>query len=156
MRKALLSMTVLGAALALTGCAVPASHNEIVLREPAPLPLPLDADGEVVPIVVPGQEIAIACAALESTKHETDSDVRVVLTLAAAPGDVNPGYRKVLATDEERINGSIRVRIPSTPDIQEHTVDVAVYVMSISGPRFCDGGHLKISADLKSTKGQQS
>jgi len=62
----------------------------------------------------------------------------------------------VLATDEERVNGSIRVKIPSMPDIQEHTVDVAVYVMGNSGAQFCDGGHLKITANLKHTKGQQS
>ncbi|MBI3676052.1 MAG: hypothetical protein HY243_05490 [Proteobacteria bacterium] len=152
MRKALLNATVLVSALALCGCAIPASRNEIVLREPAPLPLPLDADGEVVPIVVPGEEIAISCDVLEATKHETDSDVRVVLTLAAAPGDAGPGYKKVLATDEERIDGSVRVKIPSTPDIQEHTVDLTVYVLGNQGAQFCDGGHLKISASLPETR----
>jgi hypothetical protein len=149
MRKALLSVTVLGAAaLLVSACTTAVVRNEVVVRDPAPLPLPLDADGNVVPIVVPGEEIAIACDALEATKHESDSDVRVVLTLAAAPGDTGPGYRKVLVTDEERIDGSIRVKIPSTPDIQEHTVDLTVYVLGNSGAMFCDGGKLKISAAL--------
>ena len=98
---------------------------------------------EVLPRVVPGDHIAIACGALE--QRPVDSDVRVVLTISAAPGESAPGYRKILATDAELLKNSVRVRIPDVPDIEDHTVDLDVYVVSDKGSQRCDAGQMKIS-----------
>jgi hypothetical protein len=108
-----------------------------------PSVLPDDADVEVVPSVNPGDQIGIACTAL--TKSNADSDVRVVLTISAEPGQTPPGYKKVLATDEEVGQGAVRVRIPAVPDLADRMVNVNVYVMGVDGAqKSCDAGHVKI------------
>lgn len=114
--------------------------------------LPPDADVEVVPQVTPGDRISIACDAL--TKSNPDSDVRVVLTISAIPGETPPGYKKVLATDAHVAYGAVRVRIPTVPDIAEHTVNLNVYVVDQQGSKSCDAGHVKIT-DSAIAKSQQ-
>ncbi|MGD0142619.1 MAG: hypothetical protein ABSC92_05640 [Rhizomicrobium sp.] len=105
--------------------------------------LPADADVEIVPRVTPGDRISIACDAL--TKSKPDSDVRVVLTISAVPGETAPGYKKVLATDAQVAYGAVRVRIPTVPDIEDHTVNLDVYVVNAQGSKSCDAGHVKIT-----------
>jgi len=103
----------------------------------------LDSGGpEVVPDVAPGEEIMIACAPIE--QRTADSDVRVVLTIAAVPTEVPPGYKKVLATDEQLGKYGVRVRVPDVPDLPNHTVNLNVYVVNNSSSRACDGGHVKV------------
>lgn len=111
---------------------------------------------EVVPIVAPGEEIGIACNALEYTAP--DNDVRVVLTISAEPTEDKPapGYKKVLATNEELTKGSVRVRIPDVPDLQNRTVNVNVYVVNGEASRNCNAGHMHIADGLKHPKGKQS
>ena len=111
---------------------------------------------EVVPVVAPGEEIGIACDALEVTAP--DNDVRVVLTISAAPTGEQPalGYKKVLATNEELTKGAVRVRIPEVPELENHTVNVNVYVVNGDGSRKCDAGHMRIADGLKHPKGKQS
>ena len=104
--------------------------------------LPDDADVEVVPFVNVGDQIGIACTAL--TKTNAQSDVRVVLTVSAQPGDTPPGYNKVLATDEQVAHGAVRVRIPTVPDLEDHLVNVDVYVVGEQSAQSCNAGHMKI------------
>jgi hypothetical protein len=104
--------------------------------------LPDDANVEVVPYVNVGDQIGIACTAL--TKSNPQSDVRVVLTISAQPGDTPPGYNKVLATDEQVAHGAVRVRIPTAPDLEDHLVNVDVYVVGDRSSQSCNAGHLKI------------
>jgi hypothetical protein len=94
------------------------------------------------PDVTPGDNIMIACDAVE--KRAADSDVRVVLTISAAPGETAPGYAKVLATDEMLLKDAVRVRIPKLPSLEDHTVGLDVYVVGAANEH-CDGGHMKIS-----------
>lgn len=98
-------------------------------------------DTENVPNVNPGDQIGIACSPLDEST--ANSDVRVVLTISAAPGET-PGYDKVLATDEEVGNGAVRVRIPTVPDIEDHLIDINVYVMNDGNAQTCDAGHMKV------------
>jgi phage tail protein X len=93
--------------------------------------------------VVPGDDIEIACDAVE--KRAADSDVRVVLTISAVPGDTGPGYAKVLATDEQVLKDAVRVRIPDLPTLEDHTVGLDVYVVGDSTAQHCDAGRVKIS-----------
>lgn len=116
---------------------------------------PLGAGDEVVPVVAPGEEIGIACDALEYTAP--DNDVRVVLTISAAPSDQPaPGYRKVLATNEKLTKGAVRIKIPEVPDLANRTVNVDVYVVSAAGAHACDAGHMRIAERLQHPKGKQS
>jgi hypothetical protein len=101
------------------------------------------SEDEIVPNVMPGDQIAIACGALE--QRTADSDVRVVLTISAVPGESTPGYQKVLATDAQLLKDAVRVRIPSVPDLEDHTVALNVYVVSDKGSQQCNAGHMKIS-----------
>jgi len=105
-------------------------------------PAPIKSDPEIVPFVNTGDQIGIACDAL--TESNADSDVRVVLTISAEPGETPPGFKKVLATDEDVAHGAVRVRIPAVPDLEDHTVNVNVYVMGDKGTESCDAGHMKI------------
>ncbi|HEY1614736.1 MAG TPA: hypothetical protein VGF97_13700 [Rhizomicrobium sp.] len=103
----------------------------------------LSSGDEVVPNVTPGDQIAIACDAVQH--RPADSDVRVVLTISAMPGETSTGYAKVLATDEQILKDSVRVRIPTVPDLNDHTVDVSVYVVGDGSEHRCSAGHMKIS-----------
>jgi len=98
---------------------------------------------EIVPSVMPGDQIAIACGALE--QRSAESDVRVVLTISAVPGESAPGYKKVLATDAQLLKDAVRVRIPDVPDLEDHTVDLNVYVVDDKGSQQCNAGQMKIS-----------
>jgi len=101
----------------------------------------LPEDVEVVPFVNVGDQIGIACTAL--SKSNPQSDVRVVLTISAQPGDA-PGYNKVLATDEQVAHGAVRVRIPTVPDLEDHLVNVDVYVVGDQSSQSCNAGRMKI------------
>jgi hypothetical protein len=132
--------------LALAGIAVltftaPAFADDPAVAQPANA-APAAVPGEVMPNVAPGDQIAIACNPIE--QRAADSDVRVVLTISAVPGESAPGYKKVLATDAQLLKGAVRVRIPSIPDIEDHTVDLNVYVVSDKGSQECNAGQMKI------------
>ena len=114
----------------------------------AQLPPPVDrvsahSDTSPSPDLLPGDNIEIACEAVE--KRAADSDVRVVLTISAMPGESAPGYQKVLATDEQLLKDAVRVRIPQLPTLEDHTVGVDVYVVGSTTAEHCDAGHVKIS-----------
>jgi len=133
------------AGLAAFAVAGPACANGPTTSVPAGV-APDNTDIEVVPQVTPGDQIAIACDALSHSK--ADSDVRVVLTISAIPGESEPGYQKVLATNEQVAYGAVRVRIPTVPEIAEHTVNLNVYVVDDKGSQSCDAGHVKITDDI--------
>ncbi len=125
----------------------------LVLAGPAyagsakPMPMvdsaPNDAGGEAVPTVLPGDDIAIACDAL--SKSDANSDVRVVLTISALPGEAKPGIKRVMATSEQVVKGAVRVRVPTVAELDDQTVNLNVYVVDEKGSRSCDAGHVKIA-----------
>src|SRR6185312_5815753 len=104
----------------------------------------LGPNDEVVPVVAPGDQIGVACGPLQIAQQ--DSDVRVVLTVSAMPGDTNPGYGKVLATEQKVAAGAVRVTVPDLPGISDHTYDLKIYVMGTKGAQTCDAGHVKVAA----------
>ncbi|HTT82046.1 MAG TPA: hypothetical protein VMF67_01045 [Rhizomicrobium sp.] len=121
---------------------VPATAANAQLPPPAG-PVAAHSDVSAFPDLVPGDNIEIACEAVE--KRAADSDVRVVLTISAVPGESAPGYQKVLATDEQLLKDAVRVRIPELPTLEDHTVGVDVYVVGSTTAQHCDGGRVKIS-----------
>jgi hypothetical protein len=126
------------AALAL---AAPAYAEDVT-----PAPATMAGAGEVVPTVLPGDDIAIACDAL--SKSDANSDVRVVLTISAMPGEEKPGIKRVMATNEEVSKGAVRVRVPQLPALDDRTVNLDVYVVDEKGSKSCDAGHVKIADDV--------
>ncbi|MEI9929812.1 MAG: hypothetical protein WDM89_04420 [Rhizomicrobium sp.] len=138
----------MGAALLAVLCSVqpalaqapaPASPQSPLTVTVSSKPLPT---GEVldVPPLSPGDDVTIACDAIERVADP--SDVRVVLTIAAIPGDSSPGYKKILALNEKVTASSVHLKVPNAPDLANHTVDLSVYV--VNGPQHtdCDGGNI--------------
>ena len=105
--------------------------------------VPNDAGGEAIPTVLPGDDIAIACEALSAS--DASSDVRVVLTISALPGETKPGIKRVMATNEEIVKGAVRVRVPTVSELGDQTVNLSVYVVDDKGSKTCDAGHVKIA-----------
>ena len=128
------------AAMALVLVPPLAAHAQL---PPTTTPMRADREMSAFPDVVPGDNIEIACDAVE--KRAADSDVRVVLTISAVPGESEPGYAKVLATDEQLLKDAVRVRIPELPNLEDHTVGLDVYVVGTTSAEHCDAGHVKIS-----------
>jgi hypothetical protein len=100
------------------------------------------ASAEPLPDLAPGDDVAISCDAIERVADP--SDVRVVFTIAAAPGDVSTGYKKILAIDEKVAGGAVHLKVPNAPDLPNHTVDLAVYVVGGAQNNDCDGGSYRI------------
>jgi hypothetical protein len=121
---------------------IPAMAANAQLPPPAD-PAAAKSDSGAFPDVIPGDNIVIACDAVE--KRAADSDVRVVLTISAVPGESTPGYQKVLATDEQLLKDAVRVRIPDLPTLEDHTVGLDVYVVGSATAEHCDAGRMKIS-----------
>lgn len=99
-------------------------------------------DEQALPNLAPGDDVAIACDAIERVADP--ANVRVVLTIAALPGDTSTGYRKILALNEKVAGGAVHLKVPSAPDLENHTVDLAVYVVDGGRKNDCDGGQYRI------------
>ena len=99
-------------------------------------------NSEAVPNLAPGDDLAISCEAIERVADP--SDVRVVLTIAALPGDTSPGYKKILAINEKVTGSAVHLKVPNAPDLANHTVDLAVYVADGTKSNDCDGGKYRI------------
>lgn len=94
------------------------------------------------PFVARGDEIAIACAPLNSA---TANDVRVVMQFAPTLGDLETGFKKLLATDETVDRGTVHVRIPQLAELANHTMHVEVYVLGQDGgQQSCDAGSVRV------------
>ena len=72
-------------------------------------------------------------------------NVRVVLTLADSAG-IEPGYRSVIATDQEMRAGSLHVRVPNMPESANRIFLVKVFRLGQDTPEICDAGTIRIGA----------
>lgn len=97
-----------------------------------------------LPDLAPGDDVAIACEAIERVADP--SDVRVVLTIAAQPGEDSPGYKKILALNEKVTGSAVHLKVPNAPDLENHTVNLSVYVVdsASNNNNDCDGGQYRI------------
>jgi len=93
------------------------------------------------PFVARGDQIAIACEPLNSA---TSLDVRVVMQLSPTLGDLDTGFKKVLATEETVDRGTVHVRVPDVPELANQTVHVQVYVLGAGGQKSCDAGNIRV------------
>ena len=114
--------------------------DEVVAVAKSVVPvMPSDAQ---LPDLAPGDDVAIACEAIQRVADP--SDVRVVLTIAAMPGDSSPGYKKILALNEKVTGSAVHLKVPNAPDLENHTVNLSVYVVDGASNNDCDGGQYRI------------
>ena len=99
--------------------------------------------GGDVPTLSRGEEFGVNCSCMGSSMDAIHT--RVVLKLSSEPGQAPTGYKKLLATDQRIENGALRVRVPNTPGLANHTVDVQVYVVERRGAHACDAGKVRIT-----------
>lgn len=112
--------------------ALPPYANELML------PTGGTAQASSLPKVTRGQFIGVACANVQRVARDA---IRVVMYFAANEA---PGYRGVLATDMQVSAGAVHIRVPDTPDIAEHTMQVRVYFVDANGRHMCDAGKVRI------------
>jgi hypothetical protein len=67
-----------------------------------------------------------------------------VLRFAPEAGEPAAGFEAVIPTDEERMHGSIRFRVPKMQSLVNRTMRLKVYVLGNQGAQTCDGGLVKI------------
>jgi len=101
-----------------------------------------DNNTEALPDLAPGDDVAIACEAIERVADP--SNVRVVLTIAAVPGDTSPGYKKILALNEKVTGSAVHLKVPNAPDLENHTVNLSVYVVDTGHSNDCEAGQYRI------------
>jgi hypothetical protein len=101
-----------------------------------------DNNTQALPDLAPGDDVAIACEAIERVADP--SNVRVVLTIAAMPGDTSPGYKKILALNEKVTGSAVHLKVPNAPDLENHTVNLSVYVVDTGHSNDCEAGQYRI------------
>ena len=97
-------------------------------------------DGAGVPSVAPGSQFAVNCGCLGSR-----GDIRVVFALSPQGDEKPTGYKKLLVTSERVEKGAVRVTVPTTPYLANHTVEVKVYVVGAAAVHACDAGKVRIT-----------
>jgi len=138
---ALTAGTALAALPALAQAPSPDTRLKPIAVAAQPTPL-AENTADAVPDLAPGDDVAIACDAIERVADP--SDVRVVLTIAAVPGDSSPGYKKILALNEKVTGSAVHLKVPNAPDLANHTVNLNVYVVDQVHSKDCDAGQYRI------------
>jgi len=141
MRRVAMLGVVSAAAFAPAALAQAPGPDAAMPRYVAPPPV---ATAQNLPDLAPGDDVAIACDPIRAVADP--SDVRVVLTIAAAPGDSSPGYKKILALDEKVKGSAVHLKVPDAPDLPNHTVNMVVYVVDQAKSNDCDAGEYRIVA----------
>ena len=77
------------------------------------------------------------------TRVQSAENLRVVLTLADSDTG-KPGYRSVLATEQEIGAGGLHVRVPDMPEAANRVFLVKVFRLGRETPEICDAGTIRI------------
>jgi hypothetical protein len=103
------------------------------------------AEDDDITNVLPGQMLTITgeCVA----RAVAPEDLQVVLTLTDALGVSAPGYRSVVATDQEMGSSGLQVRVPNMPNTANHVFQVRVFEVGGDSQRVCDAGAIRIGGE---------
>lgn len=74
---------------------------------------------------------------------QSADNLRVVLTLTESDA-ARPGYRSVLATDQEIRSEGLSVRVPDLPETENRIFQVKVFHLGHDVPEICDAGAIRI------------
>lgn len=103
-----------------------------------------------IPDVKPGEIFSISGDCVSRVRSA--DNLRVVLTLAE--GDAaKPGYRSVLATDQEIHAGLLHVRVPSMPEAENRVFLVKVFRLGQEAPQICEAGTIRIGTAVQGKVG---
>ena len=83
----------------------------------------VSGNDEAVPDVAPGEEIAIACEALDYTAPD-NRRARGADRIGRARRRDTHGLQESSGDRRELVTGAVRVKIPNVPDLENHTVDL--------------------------------
>jgi hypothetical protein len=72
--------------------------------------------------------------------------LRVVLRLTKENADDGPGFRSVLATDQEISGNILNVRVPDVPEAANRVFAVKVFRLGEQMPEICDAGAIRIGS----------
>ena len=92
--------------------------------------------------VQPGETITITGTCVARAQS---ADLRVVLTFADSNVDA-PGYRSLVATDQEINADGLSVRVPDLPGAANRVFSVKVFHLGQDTPQICDAGSIRIGA----------
>ena len=108
--------------------------------------------GIAVPVgeVQPGETFVITGECVARVKSA--ENLRVVLTFADA-NTTMPGYRSVIATDQEINAGGLSVRVPDLPEAANRTFSVKVFRLGQEAPEICDAGSIRIGGGTRGKLG---
>jgi hypothetical protein len=93
--------------------------------------------------VQPGETITITGRCV--TRARSADRLRVVLTFADSSAEM-PGYRSLVATDQEINADGLSVRVPDLPEAANRVFSVKVFRLGRDMPRVCDAGSIHIGA----------
>ena len=99
--------------------------------------------GSAAPVgeVKPGETFTITGRCV--TRTQSADRLRVVLTFADGSADM-PGYRSLVATDQEINADGLSVRVPDLPEAANRVFSVKVFRLRGNMPRICDAGSIRI------------
>lgn len=97
---------------------------------------------ETITDVEPGQTLTITGDCV--MRANAPDTLQVVLTLADALGAVPPGYRAVVATDQQFGSSGLQVRVPNMPEAANHIFQVRIFQTGAQAPTVCDAGSIRI------------
>ncbi len=91
--------------------------------------------------VKPGQTITITGDCV--SRAGSADNLQVVLTFADTGTD-SPGYRSMIATDQEIEGAGLSVRVPDLPAASDRVFSVKVFRLGQDSPQICNAGSIKI------------
>jgi hypothetical protein len=91
--------------------------------------------------VKPGETFTITGECV--TRANSAENLRVVLTFADTNAAM-PGYRSLVATDQEIHEGGLSVRVPDLPEAANRVFSVKVFRLGQETPVICDAGSIRI------------
>jgi hypothetical protein len=92
--------------------------------------------------VQPGETITITGTCVARAQS---ADLRVVLTFADSSLNM-PGYRSLVATDQEINADGLSVRVPDLPGAANRVFSVKIFHLGQEMPEICDAGSIRIGS----------
>jgi len=100
--------------------------------------------------VKPGETFTITGECI--TRVHSAENLRVVLTIADTDTAM-PGYRSVLATDQEIRGNTLQVRVPDLPEAANRIFQVKVFRLGEDSPVICNAGAIRIGGQTRGKVG---
>jgi hypothetical protein len=101
--------------------------------------------------VKPGETLSIVGDCVMPVR--SPENLRVVLTLTDALAPIEPGFRSVLATEQEFRGNTLQVRVPDLPEAANRIFEVKVFRLGETSPEICSAGAIRIGGQTRGKVG---